>query len=325
MAERDIDFSELPLESAGALLRRAREEAGLSRSDISARTKIAERHLTSIEDGNYGALASRAYAIGFARSYARAIGLDEMEIAAHVREDLQSIEPQTERRATMAFEPGDPARVPTSRLAWLAALGALATMLVAAWFWRDYYMPGATLPDLAENESPAPASNEPQPPVAGAQAAQGPVVFTALEPGIWVRFYDASGTQLMQKLMEQGETYTVPADANGPMVRTARPDALQVTIDGRVVPKLSERQMIVSDLPVTAAALLARSADSPAAASPSPAAAPQPRASPAATIRVPLTERPREVRSSPSSAPRTAAANPQAVSASSPQPSTVSD
>ncbi len=65
MAEAHEDVAELPLDPAGVRLRRAREAAGLSRADIAARTKIAERHLASIEEGNFAALASRAYAVGF--------------------------------------------------------------------------------------------------------------------------------------------------------------------------------------------------------------------------------------------------------------------
>jgi hypothetical protein len=92
----------------------------------------------------------------------------------------------------------------------------------------------------------------------------GPVVFTALQDDTWVKFYDANGEQLMQKQMAKGESYTVPADAEGPQIWTGRPYALAITIGGRSVPKLSEEDEIVRDVPVTAEALLAR-ADTDAA------------------------------------------------------------
>lgn len=257
MAEADENIAELPLESAGAQLRRAREAAGLSRSDIAARTKIAERHLTSIEDGNYGAMASRTYAVGFSRNYARALGLDEVQIANTVRSELAAVDFGEDRRQVSAFEPGDPARVPGARLAWLAALGGLAILLVGIVFlWRSLYAPGATLPELTATESPAPAAASGS--AAPAPAPQGAVTFTALQPGVWVKFYDASGTQLMQKEMGLGESYTVPAEANGPMLWTARPDALQIAVGGKVLPKLSDKQQTMKNVPVSAAALLAR-------------------------------------------------------------------
>ena len=68
MSESEQDTTELPLDGAGVRLRRARETAGQNLADIAARTRIAERHLKSIEAGNFTALASRAYAVGFSRA-----------------------------------------------------------------------------------------------------------------------------------------------------------------------------------------------------------------------------------------------------------------
>jgi hypothetical protein len=70
----------------------------------------------------------------------------------------------------------------------------------------------------------------------------------------------------MEALMAPGDSYTVPADAAQPMLRTGRPDALRVTIGGREVPRLSEEQRVVSDVPVTAEALIARGRETSAGA-----------------------------------------------------------
>jgi cytoskeleton protein RodZ len=272
MAEAHEDVAELPLDPAGVRLRRAREAAGLSRADIAARTKIAERHLASIEEGNFAALASRAYAVGFARSYARVVGLDESVIAKTVRHELGDVIADDERRPAATFEPGDPARVPTARLALISTLVALV-LVAAMWLaWRHYNAPGAALPDLsvppeAAAPSPAPAASQ-----VPAIDRGGAVVFTALQPGIWVKVYDAALGQLMQKELAMGESYTVPAEAKAPMIWTGRPEALQVSIGGTVVPKLSDVQTTIKDMPVTAAALLARQAAVPAIAAPSDAA-----------------------------------------------------
>lgn len=322
MAERDTDF-ELPLDGAGAKLRRAREQAGLSLGDIASRTKIAERHLASIEEGNYTALASRAYAIGFARNYARALGLDEKEIAASVRDDFDDMVSAMDRRPPPAFEPGDPARVPGSRLAWIAALSALAAILVTALIWRNFYTPGATLPDLTAPRAEAPAATAAPAQAAAAPAPSGPVVFTATIPAVWVKLYDADGKQLLQKELALGESFTVPPEARGPMLWTARPDALQITIGGQAVPRISDKQEKVKDVPVSAAALLARPLTNPsAAASPSVPAAPAAQPVPQAT-RVPATVRVPLARSAPIVAGASAA--PAAADSPTPQPSTVSD
>ena len=278
MAERDEQFTELPLDSPGLRLRRAREAAGLTLSDISARTKIAERHLSSIENDAFEALASRAYAVGFTRSYARALSLDEHEYASAVRDEFDRRSLNYERHPSLTFEPGDPARVPTARLAWLSALAAVLVIAVVFALWRNFYSPAVDSGDLAPS---AAASAKPvavaaaggSQPVAPGPVAGGEVVFTAQDDGVWVKFYDASGAQLFQKEMVKGERFVVPAGANGPMIRTARPEALQITVAGQIVPVLSERQMIIKDVPVSAAALLARprTVIQPGAAVPAPA------------------------------------------------------
>lgn len=277
MAEQDQQQQEqLPLETVGTKLRLAREAAGLSRADISARTKVAERHLAAIENSDFGRLASATYAIGFSRAYARTVGLDETEVARAVRAELGAAEDAGDRPEPATFEPGDPARIPGSRLAWVAAFGAIVVIAAVFVFWRNYYSPAVSLPDLAVPETPKPVMSA----SSSAAPIQGPVVFTALEQGVWVKFYDASGKQLMQKEMARGESYTLPADANGPLIRTARPDALAITVGGRPVAPLAERQMTLADVPVSAIALLARRTDTAPSHSAVPTAVTQPVAPP---------------------------------------------
>lgn len=260
--------AELPLETVGARLLRTREAAGFTRAQMAAVTKIPERHLAAIEASNFAALPARTYAVGFSRSYAKALHLNENEIVAAVRSELAELEP-TPLRAAPAFEPGDPARVPGARFAWFAALAALVVVIAGFVFaWRSYYLPGGTLPSILPTETAAPAVL-PGATEAAPAPASGPVVFTAEQPGIWVKFYDGAGTQLLQKQLEQGESWTVPDTVADVKIWTARPEALAITIGGKPVPKLADVQRTMKDVSVTAAALLARSAPG---ASPSPAA-----------------------------------------------------
>ena len=103
---------------------------------------------------------------------------------------------------------------------------------------RPYFSPAAELPSLVEQQEAeqAAAARPAQRPAAGAANASGPVVFTALEEA-WVRFYTPEGT-LSEMVMARGDTYAIPANAAQPMLRTGRPDALQITVGGRPVPKL---------------------------------------------------------------------------------------
>lgn len=259
MSDEVVAEAELPLDSAGNKLVRAREAAGMTRAQVSAQTRIPERHLVAIESGDYAALPARTYAVGFSRSYAKAVGADDAAIVAAVRSDLAAVEAEPQRRTVQTFEPGDPARVPSSRFAWLAALAATLVILAGFALWRSYYAPGGTLPSILPEESPSPAAAAPvatpAPPPANA-----PVVFTAQQQGVWVKFYDGAGNQLLQKELALGESYTVPAELGEVKLWTARPDQLAITIGGQAVPKLSDVQRTMKDVPVTAAALLARAA-----------------------------------------------------------------
>ena len=250
-----------PSGGIGARLRAAREARGLTLEQLAAETRIPQRHLQTIEAGDFAALPARTYAVGFSKTYARAVGLDENEVLVSVRDELDAQEPAPRYRPA-GFEPGDPARVPSGGLVWLV-VAALALLLVGGFFFmRTLFAPAAELPSLVEEqraEQAAIAARE-RPADADAigaeTAATGPVVFTALDE-VWVRFYTPSAT-LMEALMARGDTYTVPQDADRPMIRTGRPDALQITIGGREVPKLAEEEQVMSDVPVTAEALRAR-------------------------------------------------------------------
>lgn len=275
MSEDVTVQTELPLGNVGSRLKDAREAAGLSIADIASKTKIPTRMLTLLEAGDYGAMASRAYALGFARTYARTVGLDAAAIVNDMRAELGTTGHTHSSTAGDTFEPGDPSRVPSRKLALLAAAGAFAVIVAGYWFWRPFTVPSMTTPSLVTASEDAPvaeASAATAAPTARPDA-NSPVVFTSLDDGIWVKFYDKGGVQLLQKQLAKGESYTVPQGASAPMLWTGRPDKLTVTIGGQPVAPISTVDKTVKDVPVSAAALLARP-PAPAPVAPTAAATP---------------------------------------------------
>ncbi|WP_295527052.1 helix-turn-helix domain-containing protein [Novosphingobium sp. Chol11] len=266
-------------------LRAAREALGLSLREIAARTRITFRYVEAIEAGDYASLPGRPYALGFARGYARVVGLDESEIADAVRRELETATPRAEPRVFQQFEVGDPAKTPSRLVTWLALALVFGIAAMGLVFWQGYYWPSAELPALVSLEDQRPvaplAAAQPTPSAPSGTAPFEPVVFTALESGVWVKFYDSTGTQLLQKQLAQGESYTLPELARGPKLWTGRPDALAITIGGQPVPRLATEQKIMKDVPIDAASLRTRlgSLDlRPTAASTSTPTAPYPRA-----------------------------------------------
>ncbi|MCX7863447.1 MAG: helix-turn-helix domain-containing protein, partial [Novosphingobium sp.] len=136
-------------QTVGAMLRQAREARSLSREHVSQRTRIAERHLRAIEEDRLFDLAGRTYAIGFSRAFAREVGLDEAMVADAVRAQLDRDERARPRAQPETFEPGDPSRVPSARLAWTTAvLGVLVLVVALALLWPSFLAPQGRLPDL---------------------------------------------------------------------------------------------------------------------------------------------------------------------------------
>jgi cytoskeletal protein RodZ len=260
--EAEQDLQTAAPSGVGPQLRAARERMGLSVDDIARQTRIARRHVTSIEEGQFDDLPGRIYAIGFAKTIAKVVELDQADVAAMVRAELGE-EPEP-RQIGNQFAPGDPARLPGRRLVWFS-LFALLLLLAGLFFSaRELFAPAVELPPVeqeAESAAPEGDAAAAEADSAAAQAAPaaagGPVVFTA-EGTAWVRFIDAAGRILMEREMAEGETYTVPADAEGPQVITARPDLLAITIGGQSVPRLADEPVTLVEVPVDAQSLLTR-------------------------------------------------------------------
>lgn len=281
------------LDTPGAKLRAAREAQGLSIQDVATRTRIAQRQLEAVERDDFAALPGIPYAVGFARAYARAVDLDEVEIAADVRRAVHNSDMGASRYE--AYEPADPKRVPSRTLAWTAVV--IVLLLVAGFtLWRTQYMTPPTSEEIAQEQKAAPAATHPAAVAPAAPRGPQPVIFTAVDD-VWLRIYDEAGERLKDGLMKKGDRFELPSAARNPMILTGRPQALSVTVGGKTMPPLGAADRTIADVPVSAEALLARAAGTgaqpgatpaqapnlsgqgPAAAA--PAAAPQP--SPAAT------------------------------------------
>ena len=65
--------------SLGEKLRQAREERGISISEVAEQTRISPLYIESIENDDYKALPGGIFNKGFVRSYAKFIGFDEQE------------------------------------------------------------------------------------------------------------------------------------------------------------------------------------------------------------------------------------------------------
>lgn len=234
--------------SIGDRLRQAREAKGLTLDDVATQTRVPIRHLRSIEDGNYHELPAVTYTVGFARSYANAVGLDGPEIGRELRDQLGG-GGYTQQVSPEIYAPPDPARVPSRSLAWVA--GVLLVVLVAGYLiWRSQLRDEgdvvAETPAAAE-QAEASAPPQPQQPAAPANLAGQQVTLLASAP-VWFRITDREGNRrLAERTLQAGESYQVPLDARQPIIRTSEPQNLRVQIAGREVGPLSAERRQLRD------------------------------------------------------------------------------
>jgi cytoskeleton protein RodZ len=248
-------------ERVGDRLRAAREKAGIDLSDIATRTRIPLRHLAAIEAGNYAALPAQTYCIGFVKSYARAVGADEVELTRDLRAEL-GLESHDKANSHVDYDAADPARVPSKLLAWTGIGLALLLALGYVLFTRGYFGGSTDTPIAAVEETEDPAvANTTGNAVAGGPvaAATGQVVLTTTGK-VWLRIYDKNNKVLIQKEMAAGETFAIPEGTDTPMIRTRLPHLIKITVGGKEVAPLGTAEKLIKDVGLSAAALAARPA-----------------------------------------------------------------
>jgi len=256
---------EVALENASApeQMRRAREAAGLTLEDMATRTRVPIRHLAALEAGDYQALPGTTYAAGFSRAFARVVGLEEAQLVAKVRAEIDE-QGGVGQGPYEIEEPVDPSSVPPRTLAWAAAI--LVLLLAGGYaIWRMQLNTPPTDEQLQAEQRTETRIADPlsrtRAAVPQVQAPTGPVVMTAVNE-VWLRIYEPGGKRLFEGTLAQGKSVTVPETASNPMILTGRPDALAVTVGGQAIPPLGTAERTISDVPVSAAALLARKAGS---------------------------------------------------------------
>lgn len=83
--------SGLAFDCIGERLAIARREAGLSVADVAERTKVSCHYLKALESDAFHRLPSRVHTFGFARAFAKAVSLDDVEISEAIRVKLDEV------------------------------------------------------------------------------------------------------------------------------------------------------------------------------------------------------------------------------------------
>jgi len=250
------DQAQFDIPSLGERLRLAREDKGMSLDDIAGRTRIPIRHLQNIEIEDWDALPAVTYAIGFARSYANAVGLDGAAIGTELRERIGG--PRRRAPAADYYEAADPARVPPR--AMIVVVLILGAILIGGYLlWRGTLDDApASIPVLEAPPQAAPTGPAAPGQAAPAAAAGQPVTLTATGE-VWLRISDGEGgPTLFMGSLSAGQTFTIPATAQRPLLRTGRPQLLRASVGATDVGPLEPVERTVDNVSLRPEDLAAR-------------------------------------------------------------------
>jgi cytoskeleton protein RodZ len=148
--------------TAGSLLARAREAAGLTRADVAGKLKFSVKQIESVETDNFLALGNKTFVRGLVRTYAKLLELDSAPVLAAL--DSSALPPETGQVEAdpkgvpfpTAAQPGNP----LVRYAGLSMLViALAIILLYLWHGEEFLSgPGISAPAVKpQTARPAPA------------------------------------------------------------------------------------------------------------------------------------------------------------------------
>jgi cytoskeleton protein RodZ len=284
----------------GADMRNARERLGWELPAIAAHLRIRLPFLEALEQGRTRDLPGNAYAVGFLRTYAGALGLDPDEVARRFREEARHVNRKTE----LTF----PAPVP-ERGVPAGAVVLLGVVLMIGAYAGWYRMSGNDRPDSepvqpvpprlmplaeappprprAEPAKPAPASVAEAPPAppqvspVSAAAAPVPAAVPALPAPVsqaaapvapapadgsrivlraradsWMQVRDRQGSVLLNRILRNGESWTVPPGKGPLMLTTGNAGGTEVLVDGAVTAPLGSDGAVRRDLPLDAELIL---------------------------------------------------------------------
>src|SRR5262245_30639211 len=107
----DAEWARSSAMDLGSDLRQARERAGLSLSELAARTRIPLRHLLSIEDNDFDKVPPGIFLRSFIRTYAREVRVDPGAAIAEYRSMTDPIDEFPSESKIPAVEPEAPSEL----------------------------------------------------------------------------------------------------------------------------------------------------------------------------------------------------------------------
>lgn len=268
--------TESHIETVGAQLKAARLASGQSLDAMAEQLNIRRHQLEALEADNAAALPEAAFTLGFVRSYARALELDEQALAAQYRADA------ADRLASPELSFPEPMRQRNlpNRLTLASAVAAVV-MVYFGFFYQggdavqadilvetdpvatDFAetalpdVPGAVVGLTKADYRGAVQSLASGQPTDGDMAypPAGNLIQLRAVHDVWVQIVDSQSNKAMfEGVLRAGQGHRLPA-REGARLTVSDAGALSVEMEGEIFDQLGRDGDVMRDIPLERAAL----------------------------------------------------------------------
>lgn len=256
------------MQEIGALLKKERQEKGISLEDISQKTKIQVRYLQALEEGDFSCFAGKVYLKGALRNYADSIGINAGELISYYervsgeKSSEKNGEKKDEKHKSELFQGKERQPFPVVPLIWVILLG----IIFGGSIWYRYlgspdreqqipFQRGVTkeaqgeennAENAEEETAPSHLVNEEEPEespqlvqissdrreavylLKGVEKAEMTLHFTAK---CWAQI-EQDGAFIEQKNYSQGEVKKLPGDGHETKIRLGNPPGAWLEVNG---------------------------------------------------------------------------------------------
>jgi cytoskeletal protein RodZ len=227
--------------SLGERFRAAREERGLTLSDVAEHLHIRSVYLSAIEEENWKAIGAPVYTRGFLRTYARFLGLDPEQAVSEFSAG-QDTEPEPATLPPRVMSDYSSRGSSLGPLIWIAGAVAVALIGFVIYLLVTPVRPpqqlaataaGRTAPSLGGSTATSAATAAPSP--AAPALTQTRTLAIHLTAASWLRV-TVDGNVSIEGTFPAGTTKSFHGKTA--LVRVGNAGGVQITVDGKAVGRL---------------------------------------------------------------------------------------
>ena len=234
--------------------------------------RIQAKQIHAIETGDISALPARVYAIGFVKTYAEYLGLDEEKIVALFKAQYEA-RPVEKRATTIKAKQKPTEEAPVGAAVLLfVLLCAVLVALSSIDFGNKEPVETAAVPEvpkelkvetLKEKQVALTKPSKQELESADSKATSAPVeekpdgIILRMVKNSWIEIRDKDGRKLISRVLNEGDQYFVP-ERLGLTISIGNAGGVQILVDGDPLQNLGKTGQVLRNIPLNEKALLAR-------------------------------------------------------------------